>query len=103
MGAEDPGALVIETIMHYLSRRCGDILDYIAISGQRSIKISLHGLFQAYRSTEEYPRFMDALEKALESRPDLLSRMGFEVVYEASGEGFLVTSAENLRRICGEL
>ena len=97
---EDPGVIVIETIKLYLSRRCRDILDYIAITGQRSIKISLYGLFQSYRSTESFPRFTDALNKALEIKPDLLSEIGFEIIYEASGEGFLVTSVENLRRIC---
>lgn len=79
------------------------MLDYVAITGQRSIKISLYGLFQAYRSTEEYPRFMDALREALKSRPDLLLKMGFEIVYEESREGFLITNVENLRRICEEL
>lgn len=97
---EDPGVIVIETIKLYLSRRCRDILDYIAITGQKSIKISLYGLFQSYRSTESFPRFTDALKKALEIKPDLLSEIGFEVIYEDSGEGFLVTSVENLRRIC---
>ncbi|HWQ16760.1 MAG TPA: hypothetical protein VNL13_02895 [Sulfolobales archaeon] len=97
---EDPGAIVMETIKVYLSRRCRDILDYTAITGQKSIKISLYGLFQSYRSTESFPRFTDALSKALEIKPDLLSKIGFEIIHEASGEGFLVTSVENLRRIC---
>lgn len=78
-------------------------MGYVDITGQRSIKISLQGLFYIYRSTESYPRFADALEKALEAKPDLLSEAGFEIIYESSGEAFLATSVENLRRICGEL
>ncbi|MEM4971064.1 MAG: hypothetical protein QXE01_07430 [Sulfolobales archaeon] len=99
MEEEDPIELVKRTIQLYLDRKCRDILDYISITGQRKIRISLYALFTLYQSTEHYPRFMDALEEALKRSPDLLDNMGFKIE-QGDSEEFLIISAEDIEDMC---
>jgi hypothetical protein len=96
---EDPIELVRETIELYLNRKCRDILDYISITGQKKVRISLYALFILYQSTEQYPRLMDALGEALKRSPDLLGSMGFRLERDENEE-FLIINRENIEELC---
>jgi len=96
---EDPIELVRKTIELYLSKKCRDILDYISITGQKRIRISLYALFILYQSTEQYPRFMDALEEALKRSPDLLDSIGFKIERDENEEFFMI-NRENIEELC---
>ena len=99
MEQEDPIELVRKTIELYLNRKCRDILDYISITGQKKVRISLYALFILYQSTEQYPRLMDALGEALKRSPDLLGSMGFRLERDENEE-FLIISRENIEELC---
>jgi hypothetical protein len=96
---EDPIELVRKTIELYLNRKCRDILDYISITGQKKVRISLYALFILYQSTEQYPRLMDALGEALKRSPDLLGSMGFRLGRDEIEE-FLIIDRENIEELC---
>jgi len=96
---EDPVELVIRTIELYLAKKCRDILDYISITSQKRMRISLYALFTLYQSTEQYPRFMDALAEALKREPSLLERIGLRIEGEGE-EQFLVADRESIERLC---
>jgi hypothetical protein len=96
---EDPIELVRKTIELYLNRKCRDILDYISITGQKKVRISLYALFILYQSTEQYPRLMDALGEALKRSPDLLGSMGFRLERDENEE-FLIINRENIEELC---
>jgi hypothetical protein len=96
---EDPIELVRKTIELYLNRKCRDILDYISITGQKKVRISLYALFILYQSTEQYPRLMDALGEALKRSPDLLGSMGFRLERDEIEE-FLIINRENIEELC---
>jgi hypothetical protein len=91
--------LVRKTIELYLNRKCRDILDYISITGQKKVRISLYALFILYQSTEQYPRLMDALGEALKRSPDLLGSMGFRLERDENEE-FLIINRENIEELC---
>ncbi|MFZ8825077.1 MAG: hypothetical protein ACO2O0_13195 [Desulfurococcales archaeon] len=99
MEQEDPIELVRKTIELYLNRKCRDILDYISITGQKKVRISLYALFILYQSTEQYPRLMDALGEALKRSPDLLGSMGFRLERDENEE-FLIINRENIEELC---
>jgi hypothetical protein len=96
---EDPIELVRKTIELYLNRKCRDILDYIMITGQKKVRISLYALYILYQSTEQYPRLMDALGEALKRSPDLLGSMGFRLERDENEE-FLIINRENIEELC---
>jgi hypothetical protein len=96
---EDPIELVRKTIELYLNRKCRDILDYISITGQKKVRISLYALFILYQSTEQYPRLMDALGETLKRSPDLLGSMGFRLERDEIEE-FLIINRENIEELC---
>lgn len=99
MEQEDPIELVRKTIELYLNRKCRDILDYIMITGQKKVRISLYALYILYQSTEQYPRLMDALGEALKRSPDLLGSMGFRLERDENEE-FLIINRENIEELC---
>ncbi len=99
MEQEDPIELVRKTIELYLNRKCRDILDYISITGQKKVRISLYALFILYQSTEQYPRLVDALGEALKRSPDLLGSMGFRLERDENEE-FLIINRENIEELC---
>ena len=101
MSQEDPVELIKRTIRSYLEERCRDLLSYISISMQKRVRIALRAMYRFYRSTEQYPRLIDALREALSRDPDLLNRIGFEIVSEESEE-FLVASSDVIKRLCEE-
>jgi hypothetical protein len=96
---EDPIELVRKTIELYLNRKCRDILDYISITGQKKVRISLYALFILYQSTEQYLRLVDALGEALKRSPDLLGSMGFRLERDEIEE-FLIINRENIEELC---
>jgi hypothetical protein len=97
---EDPIELVRKTIELYLNRKCRDILDYISITGQKKVRISLYALFILYQSTEQYPRLMDALGEALKRSPDLLGSMGFRLERDENEEFLIIINRENIEELC---
>jgi hypothetical protein len=98
---EDPVEIVKKTIELYLEKRCKEIIEYISITSQKKLRISLRALYTHYQPTEEYPRFTDALRKALEKMPQLLRSMGFDI--EGAGtEEFLIISREEIEKLCGK-
>lgn len=100
MEQEDPIELVRKTIELYLNRKCRDILDYISITGQKKVRISLYALFILYQSTEQYPRLMDALGEALKRSPDLLGSMGFRLERDENEEFLIIINRENIEELC---
>lgn len=99
---EDPAELFTKALRRYLRARCPEILGYARITGQRSVKISLRGLYSAYSPGERYPRLSDALRAALEDRPGFLEGLSLDLV-EEGGESYLTVSVERLSKLCEEV
>jgi len=70
--------LLKEALQGYLRANCKRVVSMAKLAGQSRVRIELYGPFRYFTSTEEFPRFTDALNTIIEC-------MGIESVCRALG------------------
>jgi len=101
---EEARGAIMKALLNYLHANCRRILSIAKITGQKYVKISLHGLYRHYKPEENFPRFIHAFE-LLRNKNELSRTLEIEnlKIVKEDNEVHLLLSIEALENLCSKI